>query len=232
MILPYDKALKPKSRQLRSNLTDAEQKLWQHLCRKQINGWQFYRQKPLGPYIVDFYCAAARLVVELDGSQHFEPEHQEADRKRDEYLRGLGLTVLRFDNRQVLLEMEAVLEVIRQIPPGPPFSKGGVAGTTRAPAKQSAIAAIEKDQPSVPVFEKGHSSASSLESTCHSIPPLKKDHHTLPSVERDHNTAPPFEKGRNTAPPIEKGHNTIPPFEKGGLGGINQNQAPAIKNKS
>lgn len=202
MILPYDKALKPNSRQLRSNLTDAEQKLWQNLRRKQINGWQFYRQKPLGPYIVDFYCAAARLVVELDGSQHFEPEHQEADRKRDEYLRGLGLTVLRFDNRQVLLETEAVLEIIRQIPPGPPFSKGGVADTARAPAKQPAIATLEKDEPAVPVFEKGHNPASSLESTCDSTPPLKKD------------------------------HSTVPPFEKGGLGGINQNPAPSIKNKS
>ncbi|MDO8845735.1 endonuclease domain-containing protein [Methylicorpusculum sp.] len=119
MILPYDKSLKPNSRALRNRMTDAEQKLWQCLRRKQINGWQFYRQKPLGPYIVDFYCAAAFLVIELDGSQHFEAEHREADRQRNEYLRGLGLTVLRFDNRQVLLEMEAVLEIIRRIPPGP-----------------------------------------------------------------------------------------------------------------
>nr|WP_305906569.1 endonuclease domain-containing protein [Methylomarinum sp. Ch1-1]MDP4519258.1 endonuclease domain-containing protein [Methylomarinum sp. Ch1-1] len=124
MILPYDKALKANSRALRSNLTDAEQKLWQGLRRKQINGWQFYRQKPIGPYIVDFYCAAARLVVELDGSQHFEAQHREADQNRDEYLRSLGLTVLRFDNRQVLAETEAVLEVIRRIPPAPLFQRG------------------------------------------------------------------------------------------------------------
>jgi len=126
MILPYDHHLRPNSRRLRNNMTDAEKILWQRLRRKQINGWQFYRQKPLGPYIVDFYCAAAHLVVELDGSQHFEPDHQQADQQRDAYLQSLGLRVVRFDNRQVLLETEAVLEVIRRIPPNPPFSKGGM----------------------------------------------------------------------------------------------------------
>lgn len=104
-------------------MTDAEQKLWYRLRRKQINGWQFYRQKPLGQYIVDFYSPEARLVVELDGSQHFEPEHQAADQQLDGYLVGLGLRVLRFDNRQVLLEMDAVLEVIKS--PLPPFFKVG-----------------------------------------------------------------------------------------------------------
>lgn len=126
-MLPYGRQLKQNARELRSHMTDAEQKLWYRLRRKQINGWQFYRQKPLGNYIVDFYSPVAKLVVELDGSQHFEPEHLASDQKRDAYLAGLGLRVLRFDNRQVLLEMDAVLGVIAksQIPPTPPFSKGG-----------------------------------------------------------------------------------------------------------
>jgi len=128
MTIPYDKRLKLNSRSLCNNMTDAEQHLWQHLRRKQINGWQFYRQKPLGSYIVDFYCAAAHLVVELDGSQHFEADHQRTDRQRDAFLQSLGLRVLRFDNRQVLLETDAVLEVIRQIPPTPLFQRGGTAG--------------------------------------------------------------------------------------------------------
>ena len=119
-MLPYSRQLKQNSRELRSHMTDAEQKLWYRLRRKQINGWQFYRQKPMGSYIVDFYCPVARLVVELDGSQHFEPEHQAADRRRDAYLAGLGLRVLRFDNRQVLLEMDAVLGVIAGISTNPP----------------------------------------------------------------------------------------------------------------
>jgi len=107
-LLPYNKRLKLNSRSLRSNMTDAEQHLWQFLRRKQINDWQFYRQKPLGAYIIDFYCPAAQLVVELDGSQHFEVAHQQADQQRDVFLQSLGLRVLRFDNRQVLLETDAV----------------------------------------------------------------------------------------------------------------------------
>lgn len=126
-MLPYRRDLKPNARALRSDMTDAEQKLWHRLRRKQINGWQFYRQKPMGSYIVDFYCPAARLVVELDGSQHLEPGHRAADRERDAFLMAQGLRVLRFDNRQALVETDAVVGVISQmqIPPSPPFSKGG-----------------------------------------------------------------------------------------------------------
>lgn len=108
----YNSKLKGLSRTLRTNLTDAEQVLWQHIRRKQIQGVQFYRQKPLLAFIVDFYCPAAKLVIELDGSQHYEEEHQNRDQARDGTLAELGLQVLRFDNRQVLLEMDAVLAVI------------------------------------------------------------------------------------------------------------------------
>ena len=108
----YNAKLKESSRTLRSNMTDAEQMLWHHLRRKQIQGMQFYRQKPLLSFIVDFYCPAAKLVVELDGSQHYEAEHQAKDQDRDAALAGLNLQVLRFDSRQVLLETDAVLSVI------------------------------------------------------------------------------------------------------------------------
>ncbi len=108
----YDPTLKENSRSLRTNMTDAEQVLWQRIRRKQIQNVQFYRQKPLLTFIVDFYCPAAKLVIELDGSQHFEAEHQAKDQARDAALAGLGLHVLRFDNRQVLLETDAVLAVI------------------------------------------------------------------------------------------------------------------------
>jgi len=93
-------------------MTDAEQRLWQRLRRKQILGVQFYRQKPLLTYIVDFYCAKASLVIELDGSQHLEPVARRRDAERDAALAGLGLRVLRFDDRQVLTEMDSVVEVI------------------------------------------------------------------------------------------------------------------------
>ena len=95
-------------------MTDAEQRLWYLLRRKQIHGLQFYRQKPLLSFIVDFYCPAARLVIEIDGSQHFEAAHKIKDDKRDAALAGLGLQVLRFDNRQVLTETDAVLAVIEK----------------------------------------------------------------------------------------------------------------------
>lgn len=111
----YNPKLKERSRVLRTNMTDAEQLLWYRIRRKQIQGVQFYRQKPLLDFIVDFYSPSAKLVIELDGCQHFEEEHQVKDQTRDVALARLGLHVLRFDNRQVLLETDAVLEVINMI---------------------------------------------------------------------------------------------------------------------
>ena len=141
----YRSDLKPLARDLRGHLTDAEQKLWHRLRRKQVHGVQFYRQKPLGKFIVDFYAPAVKLVVEVDGAQHLSDDGQNADARRDGNLASLGLTVLRFDNRQVLVETDAVLAVIERHvanmvgsssgqtenppcarnPPCPPFSKGG-----------------------------------------------------------------------------------------------------------
>ena len=109
---PYNKNLKLPSRDLRSNMTDAEQCLWQRLRRKQILGLQFYRQKPILNFIVDFYCPAANLVIECDGGQHYTVEGLEVDRARDKALAQLGLTVLRFDNKQVLTEIDGVVEQI------------------------------------------------------------------------------------------------------------------------
>ena len=112
---PFRHALKKPARQLRRDLTDAEQALWKRVRRKQIQGVQFYRQKPLLNFIVDFYCAKAGLVIELDGGQHFEPEYIKKDGERDKALEELGLYVLRFDNRQVLTEMDSVLAVIDRV---------------------------------------------------------------------------------------------------------------------
>jgi len=109
---PYNKNLKHPSRELRKNMTDAERLLWSRVRRKQINDVQFYRQKPLGNYIVDFYCPAADLVVEVDGSQHYSDQGRAKDLERDNYLASLGLQVLRFSNIEVLQELEAVLQVI------------------------------------------------------------------------------------------------------------------------
>ena len=106
----YDEHLKPLSRKLRRQMTDAERLLWAHLRGRQILGVQFYSQRPIGPYIVDFYAPAVKLVIEVDGSQHFAEAGRVKDAEREAFLRRYGLKMLRFDNRQVLLELAAVLE--------------------------------------------------------------------------------------------------------------------------
>jgi len=129
-MLRYSPRLKGRARSLRANLTDAEQRLWARLRRKQVLGVQFYRQKPIGNYIADFYAPVARLVVEVDGSQHVESEQVEHDRRRTAYLKQMGLRVLRYTDRQVLLELDSVVEDIfraveKKIPLNPPLPKGG-----------------------------------------------------------------------------------------------------------
>ena len=113
-VKPYSPRLKPLARQLRSNMTDAEQLLWSRLRRKQVHGLQFYRQKPLGRYIVDFYCARAGLVIEVDGSQHYFDSGPVRDRIRDEDLSEMQLRVLRFDNGEVLRNTDGVMAVIEK----------------------------------------------------------------------------------------------------------------------
>ncbi len=109
---PYNKNLKQPSRDLRSNMTNAEQLLWQRIRRKQILELQFYRQKPILNFIVDFYCPKAHLVIECDGGQHYTEKGLESDHNRDQTLSELGLLVLRFSNHQILTEIDAVVERI------------------------------------------------------------------------------------------------------------------------
>ena len=94
------------------NMTDAERRLWSKIRMKQAGGFQFYRQKIIGDYIVDFFCQRANLVIELDGSQHYTEEGAESDRRRDEYMRNCGLKVLRFRDTEVLKNVEGVFQII------------------------------------------------------------------------------------------------------------------------
>jgi len=110
--LPYNRKLKQPAPQLRSNMTDAESRLWARLRGKQLLGVQFYRQKPLGNFIVDFYAAKAHLVVEVDGGQHFASTQRLADAERTGMLSGMGLRVLRFTNAEVLENTDGVVEEI------------------------------------------------------------------------------------------------------------------------
>jgi very-short-patch-repair endonuclease len=122
-LVPYNRQSKPSSRELRNNLTEAELHLWERLRRKHT-GYKFYRQKPIGDYIVDFYCPKARLVVEVDGARHFTHDGIENDIVRDEILHGLNLTVLRFTNSEVMENTDKVMEkIIREILHSPPLQK-------------------------------------------------------------------------------------------------------------
>lgn len=103
-------ALKQNVRNLKQNMTLAEQKLWDHLRGKRLNGIKFRRQQTIGGYIVDFVSMEHRLIIELDGGQH--SEQIEYDERRTAFLNAQGYRVLRFWNNEVLQQTEAVLEKI------------------------------------------------------------------------------------------------------------------------
>ena len=111
-MLSYDKQLKALSQHLRKNMTDAENMLWLKLRRKQLKGYQFYRQKIIWKYIVDFYCPKANLVIELDGGQHYSEAGKAQDRTRDDVLIEMGIKVLRFSDRDVFENIGGVIERI------------------------------------------------------------------------------------------------------------------------
>lgn len=102
-----------RAKQLRLDQTDAEARLWYHLRAHRFLGLKFKRQKPVGPYIVDFICLEHGLVIEVDGGQH--NEDQAYDQRRSQRLAAEGLRVLRFWNDEVLRDTDAVLEQIRLV---------------------------------------------------------------------------------------------------------------------
>jgi len=112
IMLLYNKKLKGHARALRKNMTHGERLVWSKIRRKQLKGYQFYRQRIIGNYIVDFYCPKARLIIELDGGQHYGAEGIRKDLKRDDYLKNMGLRVLRFSDREVFENLTGVLEKI------------------------------------------------------------------------------------------------------------------------
>lgn len=101
-------------RLLRKRSTDAEYELWSRLRRHRM-GPKFRRQHTVGPYTLDFYCPAARLAIELDGGQHYEGPQRDRDVARDAWLGEQGIRVVRYSDRDVLLEPEAVEEAIWEL---------------------------------------------------------------------------------------------------------------------
>jgi very-short-patch-repair endonuclease len=106
----HNKSIVPTARTLRKNMTTEERKLWYEFLREYPV--KFSRQKVLGRYIVDFYCAKAKLVIELDGLQHYEDKNIEEDTVRTEYLSGFGLSVIRIPNIEIKNNFQGVCEYI------------------------------------------------------------------------------------------------------------------------
>lgn len=110
--LPYAIALTGRARALRSRLTEAEHRLWFGLLRELPA--RVYRQRPVFGFVVDFYCPAAKLIIELDDDSHSDPEQQEKDRLRDRAFGAWGIRILRFTNRAVLEEYAGICEKIQR----------------------------------------------------------------------------------------------------------------------
>ncbi|QRN82934.1 endonuclease domain-containing protein [Chloroflexota bacterium] len=107
----HNDKLTPLAQQLRKNMTKEERHLWYDFLKQlpiTVN-----RQKVIGRYIVDFYCASSKLAIELDGSQHFDNVRKSIDLERDNYFHGLGITVKRYSNNEVSEDFEAVCNDIR-----------------------------------------------------------------------------------------------------------------------
>ena len=110
MTIPKDNSQLENARQLRREMTPHERKLWYFFLRKYPV--KIYKQRIIGRFIVDFYCASAKLVIEVDGSQHYEPQGIAYDEERSAFLTALNLAVLRFSNRDIDRDFRGVCEQI------------------------------------------------------------------------------------------------------------------------
>ena len=118
----YTTALIPRAREMRSNMTEPEKRMWYN-CLTQLPH-RFRRQRPFGPYIVDFYCASQKLVVEIDGESHATIDAMAYDAERTAFLEGLGLRVVRFRNWDVMKNLDGVFaKLLELLPPSVPERK-------------------------------------------------------------------------------------------------------------
>jgi very-short-patch-repair endonuclease len=106
------KSLEEIRRKLRQETTEAEDFLWQHIRNRKLNQLKFKRQHSIGNYIVDFYCASQRLIIEVDGKVHNQADQKEKDKSRDENLKEMNFKILRFSNEEVLLKINFVIQEI------------------------------------------------------------------------------------------------------------------------
>jgi very-short-patch-repair endonuclease len=104
-----------RAQRLRSNMTDAEARIWRALRRNQINNASFRRQHPMGPFILDFYCPALRLGIEIDGGQHSFDENRLSDERRSQWFSERGILIVRFWNNDVLANTAGVLSELARV---------------------------------------------------------------------------------------------------------------------
>ena len=136
-----------RARSLRRNLTDAERLVWYGVRAHRLNGARFRRQAPIGPFIVDFVSHAAKLIVEIDGGQHFEDEQEKRDARRTHFFERKGYRVLRFSNLDVMSNRSGVLESIAEAAqaagapslPSPASGGGGKRGASGASASSEPV---------------------------------------------------------------------------------------------
>lgn len=103
---------KEKRRELRKNQTETENRIWQIVRGKRLNGYKFFRQYGIDHYIADFYCPELKLVIEIDGSQHYTEEGTEYDKIREEFMASLGIKTVRFSNYEVMSNIEGVINIL------------------------------------------------------------------------------------------------------------------------
>jgi very-short-patch-repair endonuclease len=111
---PISEDMLGRARDMRVRMTKAESVLWKLLRAHRLDGMAFRRQTPIGPYIADFVCHDAKLIVEADGAHHAEGDNIAADRRRDEFLRARGYKVMRFTNTEILEDRDQVVARIRE----------------------------------------------------------------------------------------------------------------------
>ncbi len=114
MTIYYNPHLKKYSRKLRKQMTDAELKFWGIVRKKQIENIQFLRQRPIGKYIVDFVSLSRKIIIEIDGSQHYEENHKLKDKQREIFLNKLGFSIIRFNDHEALTNIEGVRDELYQ----------------------------------------------------------------------------------------------------------------------
>jgi very-short-patch-repair endonuclease len=106
------KRTKKKRKYLRNNMTKAEIKLWSALKNRQLSGVKFRRQHGIGNYVVDFYCPALNLAIEVDGESHYRKSGKKHDKKRNQFLNSLNIKIIRFTNEQIFKNFDGVLKLL------------------------------------------------------------------------------------------------------------------------